>query len=139
MKNKLFASVPEIILGILIAISPLTFAKPCQSGGMHKMSMMMQPMACHYTGRAALGIGIVIAVLGLISLLVKESVRIGLNIAVIINALLVMAVPTCLIGVCKNPMMPCNSVTRPTLILLAVLAVVFAAVAVYLDLKSTDR
>lgn len=128
MKNKLFASIPSIILGILIAIAPLTFAKVCQTeGGMH--------MACYYTGRAALGIGIVIAVLGIVALFVKENVRIGLSIAVIVNSLLMIAVPTFLIGVCKNPMMHCASVTRPTLIVLSVLALVFAAISVYLDSK----
>ncbi|EIK85695.1 MULTISPECIES: DUF4418 family protein [Gardnerella] len=128
MKNKLFASIPSIILGILIAIAPLTFAKVCQTeGGMH--------MACYYTGRAALGIGIVIAVLGIVALFVKENVRIGLSIAVIVNSLLMIAVPTFLIGVCKSPMMHCASVTRPTLIVLSVLALVFAAISVYLDSK----
>ncbi len=128
MKNKLFASIPSIILGILIAIAPLTFAKVCQTeGGMH--------MACYYTGRAALGIGLVIAVLGIIALFVKENVRIGLSIAVIVNSLLMIAVPTFLIGVCKSPMMHCASVTRPTLIVLSVLALVFAAISVYLDSK----
>ena len=128
MKNKLFASIPSIILGILIAIAPLTFAKVCQTeGGMH--------MACYYTGRAALGIGIVIAVLGIVALFVKENVRIGLSIAVIVNSLLMIAVPTFLIGVCKSSMMHCASVTRPTLIVLSVLALVFAAISVYLDSK----
>lgn len=128
MKNKLFASIPSIILGILIAIAPLTFAKVCQSeGGMH--------MACYYTGRTALGIGLVIAVLGIVALFVKENVRIGLSIAVIVNSLLMIAVPTFLIGVCKSPMMHCASVTRPTLIVLSVLALVFAAISVYLDSK----
>lgn len=128
MKNKLFASIPSIILGILIAIAPLTFAKVCQTeGGMH--------MACYYTGRSALGIGIVIAVLGIVALFVKENVRIGLSIAVIVNSLLMIAVPTFLIGVCKSPMMHCASVTRPTLIVLSVLSLVFAAISVYLDSK----
>ena len=141
MKNKLFASLHAIIFGILIAIAPLTFAKPCSTGGMSKMSkmpkmhMMMQPMACYYTGRAAVGIGLVIAVLGIIALFVKENVRIGLNIAVVVNALLMLAVTTFLIGVCKSPMMHCASVMRPTLIVLSVLALVFAAVSVYLDNK----
>ncbi len=128
MKNKLFASIPSIILGILIAIAPLTFAKVCQSeGGMH--------MACYYTGRAALGIGLVIAVLGIVALFVKENVRIGLSIAVIVNSLLMIVVPTFLIGVCKSSMMHCTSVTRPTLIVLSVLSLVFAAISVYLDSK----
>ncbi|MDZ7544498.1 hypothetical protein CG392_05020 [Gardnerella vaginalis] len=142
MKNKLFASLHAIVFGILIAIAPLTFAKPCSTGGMHKMSkmakmpMMMQPMACYYTSRVAIGIGVVIAILGIIALFVKERVRAGLNIAVIASSLLMIATTTFLIGVCKSPMMHCASVMRPTLIVLSVLALVFASVSVYLDTKS---
>lgn len=139
MKNKLFASLHAIVFGILIAIAPLTFAKPCSTGGMSKMSkmpMMMQPMACYYTSRVAIGIGVVIAILGIIALFVKEHVRAGLNIAVIANSLFMIATTTFLIGVCKSPMMHCASVMRPTLIVLSVLALVFASVSVYLDTKS---
>ena len=42
-----------------------------------------------------------------------------------------------LIVVCKSPMMHCASVMRPTLIVLSVLALVFAAVSVYFDTKSS--
>ncbi|MFP1702807.1 DUF4418 family protein [Gardnerella vaginalis] len=139
MKNKLFESLHAIVFGILIAIAPLTFAKPCSTGGMHKMQkmpMMMQPMACYYTSRVAIGIGVVIAILGIIALFVKEHVRAGLNIAVIANSLFMIATTTFLIGVCKSPMMHCASVMRPTLIVLSVLALVFASVSVYLDTKS---
>lgn len=128
MKNRLFASIPAIVFGVLIAVAPISFAKVCASAnGMH--------MACYYTGRAALGIGVVIAILGVVALFVKAPLRAGLSIAVIVNALLAIAVPTFLIGVCKSPMMHCASTTRPTLVVLGVLAAVFAAVAVYLDLK----
>lgn len=132
MKNKLFASIPAIVLGALIAVAPQTFARVCSSeNGMH--------MACYYTARAALGLGVVIAVIGCIALFTTAPIRAGLNIAVIINALLVIAVPTFLIGVCKMPMMHCVSTARPTLIVLSVLAIVFAAISVYLDLKPVER
>lgn len=132
MKNKLFSSIPAIILGILIAIAPYTFAPVCKSEqGMH--------MACYYTARVSLGLGIVIAVLGIIALLVSEQARLGLNIAIIVNAILEILVPTVLVGVCKMPMMHCVSITRPTLIVLSVLVVLFAAAGVYLDSKATAR
>ena len=46
MKNKLFASIPAIIFGLLIVVAPLTFAKPCSTGGMQKMHMMMEDNTC---------------------------------------------------------------------------------------------
>lgn len=57
MNKKLYAGISQIVLGILIAIAPQTFAHVC--------AVKETPMACHYTAQAALGIGIVIVALAL--------------------------------------------------------------------------
>ena len=131
MKNKLFASVPNILFGALIAIAPQTFAHACSG---HDM-----PGACHYSQRAATGIGVVILVLGVVALFVNAQVRIGLNIAAIANAVLLLAVSTFLIGICKGAMMHCRMVMLPTLIVLGVLTLVFAAIAIWLDSRTAKR
>ena len=97
MKNKLFASVPNILFGALITIAPQTFAHACTG---HDM-----PGACHYSQQAATGIGVVILVFGVVALFVAPQIRIGLNIAAAADALLLLAVPTFLIGICKGAMM----------------------------------
>ena len=89
MKNKLFASVPNILFGALITIAPQTFAHAC-------------------TAAAA-------------------------------DALLLLAVPTFLIGICKGAMMHCRMVMLPTLIVLGVLTIVFAAIAIWLDSRAAKR
>ena len=131
MKNKLFASVPNILFGVLIAIAPQTFAHACSG---HDM-----PGACHYSQQAAPGIGVVILVLGVVALFVNAQVRIGLNIAAIANAVLLLAVSTFLIGICKGAMMHCRMVMLPTLIVLGVLTLVFAAIAIWLDSRPAKR
>lgn len=113
MKNKLFASVPNILFGALITIAPQTFAHACTG---HDM-----PGACHYSQQAATGIGVVILVFGVVALFVAPQIRIGLNIAAAADALLLLAVPTFLIGICKGAMMHCRMVMLPTLIVLGVL------------------
>ena len=60
MKNKLFASVPNILFGALITIAPQTFAHACTG---HDM-----PGACHYSQQAATGIGVVVLVFGVVAL-----------------------------------------------------------------------
>ena len=55
MNKKLYAGISQILLGALVASAPQTFAHVCE--------VKETPMACHYTAQAALGIGIVIAVL----------------------------------------------------------------------------
>ena len=131
MKNKLFASVPNILFGALIAIAPQTFAHACSG---HDM-----PGACHYSQQAATGIGVVILVLGVVALFVNAQVRIGLNIAAIANAVLLLAVSTFLIGICKGAMMHCRMIMLPTLIVLGVLTLVFAAVAIWLDSRAAKH
>ncbi len=131
MKNKLFASVPNILFGALITIAPQTFAHACTG---HDM-----PGACHYSQQAATGIGVVILVFGVVALFVAPQIRIGLNIAAATNALLLLAVPTFLIGVCKGAMMHCRMVMLPTLIVLGVLTIVFAAIAIWLDSRAAKR
>ena len=131
MKNKLFASVPNILLGALITIAPQTFAHACTG---HDM-----PGACHYSQQAATGIGVVILVFGVVALFVAPQIRIGLNISAAANALLLLAVPTFLIGICKGAMMHCRMVMLPTLIVLGVLTIVFAAIAIWLDFRAAKR
>ena len=122
MNKKLYAGISQIVLGILIAIAPQTFAHVC--------AVKETPMACHYTAQAALGIGIVI---------VSDQTRAGLDLANAVLGVLTIAVPTVLIGVCKGAMMRCHMVTLPTLIVLGVLLAVLAAIAAYLDLKPAKR
>ena len=55
------------------------------------------------------------------------------------NALLLLAVPTFLIGICKGAMMHCRMVMLPTLIVLGVLTIVFAAIAIWLDSRAAKR
>ena len=113
MPRKLFAAISQIVLGALIAIAPQTFAHVCAVKDM--------PMACRYTARVALGLGVVIALLAIIGFFAPSRVR------------------TMLVGVCRGSMMHCHMVTMPTLIVLGVLLAVLAAVAVYLDLKPAKR
>ena len=131
MPRKLFAAISQIVLGALIAIAPQIFAHVCAVKDM--------PMACHYTARVALGLGVVIALLAIIGFFTPSRVRAGLDIANAVLGVLVVLVPTMLVGVCRGSMMHCHMVTMPTLIVLGVLLAVLAAVAAYLDLKPAKR
>lgn len=91
MNKKLYAGISQIVLGILIAIAPQTFAHVC--------AVKETPMACHYTAQAALGIGIVIVALGIVGLFVSDQTRAGLDLANAVLGVLTIAVPTVLIGV----------------------------------------
>ena len=129
MPRKLFAAISQIVLGALIVIAPQTFAHVCAVKDM--------PMACRYTARVALGLGVVIALLAIIGFFAPSRVRAGLDIANAVLGVLVVLVPTMLVGVCRGSMMHCHMVTMPTLIVLGVLLAVLAAVAVYHPCETT--
>ncbi|MDT3766504.1 DUF4418 family protein [Gleimia hominis] len=130
MRNKIIASAPAIIFGLLIAIAPQTFATPCPVAGM--------PMACHWTAQASLGIGVVIALMGTFALMAPPAMRAGISIGVVLTSALELAVVTVLIGVCDDPMMHCHSVMKPTLIVVSVLAMVCGGIAFALDQRGTS-
>ncbi|KFI70296.1 DUF4418 family protein [Bifidobacterium merycicum] len=125
MKNTVFASLPSVILGALIAIVPQTFAHACMGHATFG--------ACHYSQQAATGIGVVILVLGIVSFFVARPMRVGINIAIAADALLLIAVPNLLIGVCKGQMMHCRMVMLPTLTVLGTLTIICAAAAAWVE------
>ena len=92
-------------------------------------------MKCHWTAQASLGIGIVIALLGVLIFFGDPRMRIGLNLAVVLNSALELAIVHFLIGMCGNPEMHCNTLTKPTLSLLSVLTLILGAVFAYLDFR----
>lgn len=89
-------------------------------------------MKCHWAARAELGIGLVIAVLGLLLIIFRSAqVRIGLSIALGLNGILALLIPTVLIGVCGNVKMTCRSLSLPALVILASMVTVAAAANVF--------
>ena len=131
MFRKPFAVASQILLGVLIAIAPRTFAHVCEVEDM--------PMACHYTAQVALGIGIATVLLAVVGFFVTDAARAGLDIANAVLGVFVVLTPTVLIGVCKGSMMHCHMVTMPTLIVLGVLLAVDSSIAAYLDFRSSNR
>ena len=129
MKNRLITSIAFLILGIFIAIGPQTIFPIC--GLENEISTKMK---CFWTGRTEIGIGIIITVIGILLLILKKKeIRIGLSLALIPTGLLVLLIPTTLIGVCANEHMKCKALTLPMLLLLGSVTIVVAAInSIYL-------
>jgi hypothetical protein len=109
------AGIAIVVLALVIGIVPqLTECKT----GMALASGMTAPMKCHWTAQAALGLAIPIAAVGalLASGRRRESFR-NLGIVAMGLGAVTVLLPTVLIGVCASPMMLCNSVMQPVLIL----------------------
>jgi hypothetical protein len=131
MKNRLLTGIVFLVLGLFIAIGPQTIISVCSTQAHAESSMhtpnehtatdtassVKPPMKCHWTGKAELGVGIVIAVLGVFILLSSNlHLRLGLSVGAGLNAILAISIPTFLIGVCGNVKMQCKSLTFPALL-----------------------
>lgn len=129
MKNRTIFAIVFVLLGLLIILSPTVLFPVC---GAHEMKM-----SCFYTKQAEIGVGAVVTALGVIYFLLKnKDIRIGLSIAQILNAALVLALPLKLTGLCKMSEMSCRVKTLPALIVLSVLLGVVALADIFFLSKS---
>ena len=123
-----------VALALVIGIVP--FYTDCASQDRHLTleNGKMVEMKCHWTGKAELALAGPLFVTG--SLLGfnkrKESLR-NLSVLGAILGVFVILLPTALIGVCGNPDMICNSIMKPTLILMGSLVI---ALSIYGLVKS---
>ena len=114
MKNRISISILFILSGLLVVLIPTVLFPVCSA---EKMKM-----ACYFTKKAEIGLGIVIAAIGALYFFFKnEGVRLGLSLSQILLTALVVLYPTKLIGICKNTEMACRVKTLPALIVVTVL------------------
>lgn len=131
----IFAAV-TVVLGILVAVAPQTFASVCK--------VTEKPMKCFWTARAEIFLGISIAVFAALQIVfalknLNIQANIAFSLAIVVNAIGVILVPSALIGVCAKPMMHCHSVTKPFLIVAAILIILAVALQTALALLQRSK
>ncbi len=109
-KNKI-TGIVIALLGLLTALIPTVIFKVCAA-------MDGKFMKCHWTSQVEVALGIAVLVLGLLIVLSKENAAASAYaVASAINGVLVILIPTVVIGVCGSADMPCHSGTKPALII----------------------
>ena len=108
MKKRTIIIFLYVLVGLFIALGPSVLFPVCH--GEMKMS-------CFYTKQAEIGVGILVAVLGSISLLLKnEQARLGISIAQVLNGILALAFPLKLTGLCEMKNMDCHVQAFPAIV-----------------------
>lgn len=126
----IFATVTAV-LGILVAVAPQTFASVCK--------VTEKPMKCFWTARAEIFPGISIAVFAALQIVfalknVNIQANIAFSLAIVVNAIGVILVPS---G--AKPIMHCHSVTKPFLIIAAILIILAVALQTALALLQQSK
>lgn len=115
-KPAFFSGLLMLVVGALLALAAMFWLPHC--GG-------EKPMRCIWMLHAVCGVGLVVAISGVLMQFAARGVAMGLQIANVLNGLLVVALSTFLIGACPNPLMGCHTVTEPILVVCgAVLALI---------------
>jgi hypothetical protein len=119
MKNRAISGIGAIIAGLLVSFGPQYLFKVCEP------MMGGRFMKCHWTAQGEIGVGILIAALGVLLLIFKSGkTRFGLSVAASLTGFLVLSLPHALIGGCESETMPCRSMAFPTLTVLGILVIV---------------
>jgi ABC-type transport system involved in cytochrome c biogenesis permease subunit len=128
-----------ILLGVLVVLTPWYIFPVCEiaeksgttqmeTGSDNAMSMNINPgshMKCWYTAEAETGVGVLLILTGVALLALPGRVsRKTAGILGGILGLIVILVPTILVGVCTTPDAPCRIGTLPALILLGAVTVI---------------
>jgi hypothetical protein len=124
MKKAIILGSVGILLGLLIALGPQFLFKVCghgESGFPH----------CHWSAQAEIGIGLLIAALGICMIVfTDEKTRLGLLIGIFLTSIIALAIPNLLIGGCGMMSMQCRKVAFPALTVESVILLVFSSIMI---------
>jgi hypothetical protein len=97
-------------------------------------------MKCTWSAKAELALGIPLLALGVLMAVSrrKETIR-SLSIVAGIIGVLVILIPSSLIGVCASADMDCNSIMKPTMIVCGILIILASLAALVLNERKRDE
>jgi hypothetical protein len=130
MKKRIFGIV-FAVLGLLLALGPQFLFKVCQPMG----EMIMR---CYWAARAEIGVGAVIAVLGIALIVFTCSkVRLGLVIGIFLSGINALLIPHAIIGGCAMHTMPCREIAFPAITVISILLLI--GTGIYIFVLSTRK
>jgi hypothetical protein len=151
MKKVIICGSIVIALGLLIALGPQFLFKVCDSSmpvsasadlddccAEPEINSCCGPEAsslpiCHWSARAEIGIGLLIAALGACMIVfIDPKTHLGLLIGAFLASIIALGIPHSLIGGCVTMTMRCRRIAFPALTIESVVLLVFSAVMITL-------
>jgi len=131
MKKNVIIGAVVLVIGLLIALGPQFVFKACSQ---HEDGVWSH---CHWSVQAELGIGLLIAALGVCMMVFADpKTHFGLTIGTFLAGFVAVFIPHFLIGGCANAEMACHKVAFPALTIESVVLMVCSIVyIVYLEKK----
>jgi hypothetical protein len=129
MRKIVFVAAIIMVIGVLVAVAPWTFAPVCEVHTAENPNGLfittstgkLMPMPCGYTARAEIGVGAVVVIFGgLMAALFAVGNRLLFGIVGLSLAGAIAIMPTELTGMCANSAHGCRTLTEPLLIMMAV-------------------
>ena len=131
MKKTVIPGCVLLILSLIIAIGSMTFLGPC----VHEDG---STGACHWAGRALLGLGCLLGVLSAAALASRRG-RFGTYLSSIAVCVLGVLTPGTLISLCRMDSMHCRAVMQPAMIILFAAAGLAATAGVCCCIKEERK
>jgi hypothetical protein len=117
MKKGIITGLVAVALGLLIALGPQVLFKVCAHGTSFPL--------CHWSARAEIGMGLLIAALGICLIVFSDSkTQQGLTIGIFLSAIIALSIPHVLIGGCSVTTMACRKIAFPVLSLICVVTLI---------------
>ena len=141
MKKSVIVSAVVIALGLFIAFGPQYLFKLCSPAMMSAEisnedcceddgacgcgSAVLSFPVCYWSGRAEIGIGLLIAALGICFIVFTDpKTHLGLTIGVFLSSIIALAIPHVLIGGCNSMSMACRKLSFPVLSIICVITLI---------------
>lgn len=132
MNKKLFNGIVFIVYALALTVGPKFLYAGCPADGM--------VMNCHKSLEVIFWIGIIVGIIGLAIILIKNrEVLLGAHIAGIVASIVVVLIPTLIIGICQMETMPCRLVTFPVIYLITLVFFISNLVGIVLELRAKKR
>ena len=145
--KKIIVGIIVVVFGLLISLGPQFLFKVCglsMTADGYLEDCCAEPAEasccgpapssyprCHWSARAEIGIGLLIAALGACMIVFTEPlIQLGLLIGTFFAGIIALGIPNMLIGGCDSPAMQCRRVAFPALTAISVVLLVFSAIMI---------